>query len=295
MSGGTGFRPRHVAVSLHGVRANESPEQCLYAMVNKLAAYFDDSGKPADSPVVIFCGFVAPLDQWLAFERDWTAILRRPEFDVPHFHMREVRRGRGQFAKFLNNEPLVASLLERLQRLIRARVVETFGACVITNDYNTVNADYMLDERFGPPGVMAAGVSLTKLMSWNEKRQQPGSLTVVVDQGIDHWGLIDSGFYERYGFRLVPGEVSKVPGLQAGDFVAWELRRAMAAVATGQVAYWDQLRRQFMKFLAMFSPDQGESVNWWLLDEEELRRTFAGGDEGAAPRHAAARTSTTSS
>src|SRR5690242_20353130 len=87
----------HLALSLNLGRGVSAPQSCWWAM---LTVYFDDSGSHGSTRALVFSGFAAPLDQWLAFERDWRIVLTLPQFDLEYFHMKELRQGKGRFEKF---------------------------------------------------------------------------------------------------------------------------------------------------------------------------------------------------
>lgn len=243
-----------------------------------LTAYYDDTGKRGDTAVVCLFGFVAELEQWMRFDDDWRFVLNLPQFRLPYFHMREVRqaaRAKEQaFHKFQNNDSLRRDLFERLQHVIRARVLQSFSAIVMMADYNRLNADYEVEEQLGSPAAVATGVSIGKFLAWRNDRRPTEPFKVVCDQGMDDFSQLADKVHESWGFRLIPGVVDDTPGLQASDFAAWELQRAMSDVARGAVSYWDELRPPFVKFLKQFilTFEDGNQLPWFLIDEEQLMR-----------------------
>jgi hypothetical protein len=62
-----------------------------------------------------------------------------PQFDLEHLHMKELRNWKGRFAKFKNNSSLQRELFDRLQRIMRCRIQETFAVAVFLDDYDRVN------------------------------------------------------------------------------------------------------------------------------------------------------------
>ena len=242
-----------------------------------LTAYFDDSGQHGQTKVQALCGFVSTVDQWLLFERDWRHVLQMPQFDLEDLHMKKMNSGKGRYARFQNNLPLQAELFDRLQRVIKSRIIETFAGAVFLDDYDRLNREFMVTEYQGPPVVMAAQLAIVKLMKWKESQRASDSIQIVVDQGIDHWGLLDDSIYGTYGFRLQPAPVAATPPLQACDHAAWEVHRALTSLATGKARYWSDQRgslRALLRRLAGTSDGRG-IPNWFVCDEEELRRVFA--------------------
>jgi uncharacterized protein DUF3800 len=52
--------------------------------VAHLFAYFDESGKYKDHPVITFSGFVAGFQQWQNFQDKWNGLLREYKIDAVH-------------------------------------------------------------------------------------------------------------------------------------------------------------------------------------------------------------------
>lgn len=89
------------------------------------AEYFDESGKLADSRVVVFAGAFASLDDWEAMSRQWRRELRRAR--VSHVSMKEAIHGRGPFAEWKNSrekerDELLLTLADIAQRKIQFSV-----------------------------------------------------------------------------------------------------------------------------------------------------------------------------
>jgi hypothetical protein len=59
-------------------------------------AYIDDSGANTTSSVFVLGGFIAPVDNWLAFSTDWKAALDTPP-KLEYFKMKEAARLKDQF------------------------------------------------------------------------------------------------------------------------------------------------------------------------------------------------------
>jgi hypothetical protein len=264
----------HLALSLFLNRMLDSPESCGLAIIT---AYFDDSGHHGDTKALVVCGFVSPIDQWLSFEGDWRVILRMPQFDLEHLHMKELRSGVGRFAKFQNNLPLQRDLFERVYNILRVRTERTFAIAIILDDYDKVNADYKLFEAIGPALVIAAEFAIARTIAWWTAKHRDLPMSIVIDQGIDHFGLLDDRIYSRYGFRLVPASVKQTPPLQGSDVAAWEIHRALSGLATGAVKDYRQLRGSFKALLRKLSIDTDsdedrDNASWFVLDEAEMRR-----------------------
>lgn len=257
----------HLGVSLFLGKATTSPEQCWFAM---LTAYFDDSGSET-TPALVFCGYVAPLDQWLRFEHDWRAVLALPQFQLEYFHMKELRQGRGQFAKFKDNMPLQRDLFERLHRVIDVRTMEGFASAIVMPDYEAVNRQFRMREELNEPHVAAGRSAIGKMMAWRRTAHPSESMKVVVDQGVSGFGKLSDAVYKDYKFRIIPEIVKDSPPLQAGDLIGWELQREMArtiALRMGKAV--PPTRRSFTAILRRFRVN-----HWGVLDEPHLQKLCA--------------------
>ena len=150
-----------------------------------------------------------------------------PQFDLKHLHMKELRSGKGRFAKFQDNLKLQRDLFERLHNLLRVRTRRTFAGSVILEDYDKVDKDFRLLEIVGPPLVMAAEMAILKTMRWWKVKGDGQPISFVVDQGMLGYGLLSDRIYARYGTRIVPGNVAQIPPLQGADLAAWEIHRVL--------------------------------------------------------------------
>src|SRR5215831_17772262 len=103
------------------VQGTETDSQAALFLIGRIAltkytAYFDGSGSPADTAAVVVAGFVAPVDQWVDFERNWNECLKH--FGVSALHMREFAHSRGEFSSWKGNETKRRHFLGRLITII---------------------------------------------------------------------------------------------------------------------------------------------------------------------------------
>ena len=250
----------------------DAPDTCELAMIT---AYYDDSGSYGDTKALVVCGFVSSIDQWLLFERDWRVVLKMPQFDLEHLHMKDLR----SHPKFKDNLPLQRDLFERLQNILRVRTTRTFAGSILLDDYDRVNTDYRVSEDLGPPAVVAAEMAIVKMMTWRKRKCGDQPISIVVDQGILHFGLLSDRVYKRYGLRIVPAKVSDTPPLQGSDMAAWEIHRVLSDLATGKLTQAKQLRGSFRALLEKLNiagdnDDDYDNASWFVLDEPEMRRVF---------------------
>ena len=192
-----------------------------------LTGYFDDSGHITNKKVLLVCGFVASVERWALFEKEWAAILRQPKFGLDYLHMKEFRRYSGKFEKFKDDLMLQTALFSTLYELLQMRAEATFGCTVFLEDYERVNAEYMLRETYGHPFALAGCASINKAIGWMEAKRPNDRIQFVFDQGTDGWGELRSMAKKFWTDEVIPveGTFKKQTPLQAADHVAWEQHR----------------------------------------------------------------------
>lgn len=68
-------------------------------MITEFTAWYDASGAEDDPKMrpMGVCGLAATKPDWLGFEKDWEAVLRDPDFNVPYLHMKQFTQFRPPF------------------------------------------------------------------------------------------------------------------------------------------------------------------------------------------------------
>ena len=231
--------------------------------------YFDDSGHITNEKALVVCGFVASVEQWKVFEKDWQAILNHPQFDLDYLHMKEFRAYKGKFAKFKDNLPLQTELFSGLYGLIEARAEETFGATVLLRDYHNINGRYQLAERYGHPFALAGMTSIHKAIRWMEQNHPEDRINFVFDHDTDGWGHLLKAAKEMWIDEVipVPGTFKKQLPLQAADHVAWEKHRFITqAIDSSFAPQAVKARGSFHVLMEKFQ----QQDTWALLNEASL-------------------------
>jgi hypothetical protein len=255
----------------------------------RLVAFFDDSGNyveegaKGNTPALVICGFVAREDQWGWFDRDWREVLALPEFDLEHFHMREVNRGRGRFERFIGNQTLKEQLFDRLQRIIKVRTIATFGGTVEVDAWDTVNQDFQLAETYEKPVVLAGRLAIHRLLRWTESLAGDEQIAFIFDQGMRDWGLLRDSVYQAYNVPLTTAEMRSTTPIQACDLLAWELHRAIGGATEvvaspyGTITLTEAARPSFEalkeRFGRVVPVADGYQIHtpWFILNTEDLR------------------------
>jgi hypothetical protein len=183
-------------------------------VVTEYAVYLDDSGHPADQPYVIAAGFLSTKEGWLAFEREWKAVLRKhmigDVFHMADFHGKRTKREEGK-------------VMEDLTRIIVRRAQAAFSVIVEMKAYRKVNELYPLEECIGTPYAIAARAVAKGINEWKAKFYKPeDSLRVFVEAGTKHMGDMEEAF--RRDHLPVPQKIPKAhPAVQPCDLFAWEV------------------------------------------------------------------------
>lgn len=94
-------------------------------------AYFDESGKHVNEPIVTFCGVASPLSHFQNFDDEWNGILRR--YDLPLLTMKKALR---------TSRPL-SSVIRAESQSDRIEHLKPFADCI--RDYLELGIAIALD------------------------------------------------------------------------------------------------------------------------------------------------------
>jgi len=223
-------------------------------------AYFDASGSPDEGKALVVAGYVAPVDQWQEFDREWRGILA--EENVSEFHMRDFTVSRRQFASWKGDEPRRKRFLERLIGIIKRRVHKSFANAVILEHYNRVDAEHMFHESLGYPYALCGMGCMKDVQRWTERWQKEFPACIFED-GDKHKNEFKR-LIERFISWPEPIFHSKkdVVAFQAADLTAWESLKLYTQAESGENF---KLRR---------SLEELEKIpkDWSVYTENELRR-----------------------
>jgi hypothetical protein len=93
--------------------------------------HFDDSGTHPESSVAVCGCWIADVEQWECFCRDWQDASEQEEFGV--FHMADFYQGKEQFSVWRDDRK--RRVLNRLCTIIKTRVHRGCGFGVRKRDY----------------------------------------------------------------------------------------------------------------------------------------------------------------
>jgi hypothetical protein len=193
-----------------------------------LAAFFDDSGTHAGSPVVVLGGLLGTEEQWNAFGAAWGDLLDRPLPGKPplkQFHLSHIRGGHGEFADYTDAEQDHVTYLFR-QVILNTGLV-SLAAAVNRNAWNELVVGALADE-LGQPEHLCFVKCIEQVIQ-TVRLGKPGDKVVIAfDQGVqkklEQWAAYFSAESDKYpeiagiGFA----KVSEVLALQGADLIATE-------------------------------------------------------------------------
>jgi hypothetical protein len=134
-------------------------------VVALVSSYFDDSETLGDIWVV--GGYAGYVNQWEHFDRLWVAAL--DTHGVPYFHMREMGKPNGKFAKWHppeDHQDEVTAFFKDLVNAIRASGLRMFGSAIWFKDLERFNREKNIQIK---PYPLAAYACLTQVAQYYSK------------------------------------------------------------------------------------------------------------------------------
>jgi hypothetical protein len=136
--------------------------------------------------------------------------------------MREFAHSVGRFKMWKDEHARRASFLKRLIRVIKKRTRVSICVAVISDDYRAVNAEYPIDEIFGPPYALCGEALLAFVDEWITAEGHEKFPEMVFEDGDTGKGDLIEIFalhgHDAPAFR----PKCELNTLQAADLVAWE-------------------------------------------------------------------------
>ncbi len=185
--------------------------------------YIDDSGSSPDNRFAIAAGIVFPAKRIVAFEREWSAFLKKER--VPEIHASECAAANPRSYPGWN-ESRIARVLLQAQQIVLKYSVKGLSIGVHKQDYDEVVPKDMLSN-VGNHYIWALSSVLGLSYDWASKRSAPMEYVLDtpskqekrdIEEAIDYSDALYPGhFVGHYSFR----SRKEVPGLQAADLFAW--------------------------------------------------------------------------
>ena len=220
--------------------------KCFLAMYT---AYFDASGTLGE-PVMAVAGYVTTVEHWEKFDCGWRIALAHD--NVAYFHMKEFAGCRGAFKNWSADQvSRRTNLLKRLVDVVRVACgcgLSTLSA-VRKADFETVNQKFCLQETFGNPYSLCGVACALKAEQWKAQTSRTEPSEYVFEHGDKGWMELKTAF-DKYDLPI-PIQKKKrnrnnpngPTPLEAADFAAWEMRKAIATIEEKKLRGVAELRR----------------------------------------------------
>jgi hypothetical protein len=193
------------------------------------AAYYDTSGQQKDmSRPLVVAGLLSTESRWRRFEREWAAVLRRKEFNVPYLHMKEFSYSTGPYKDWKGDEPRRQGFLGALFTVIKRNVSKAYVTHLWPRDFVELNKSYVLKERLGGPYPLGASLAFAFVREWMGKKR-PGQPTEHYFEAGDDGQRLFRALHEKNGRiphikqKVDPDTGEWFKPFQASDFVAYEV------------------------------------------------------------------------
>jgi len=226
-----------------------------------IALYGDASGKEED-PIIAVGGVIARTDEWLKFEPKWNAVLK--EFGVPYFHMREFAHSVEAYkVGWKKNEIKRKAFVDALVKVIIPHVSYWMVACVLRSDYQKVDADYQLHERYYPY-TLCAMPCVDQAVAWRDAHWPTVDMEFFFECGDPHRGQLTNAVHARTGIDPIFRSRKTVP-LQVADFAAYEVRYIYNQLSVSRdILAYKQARGSFKRLWEI-------PAKWGQYEESNLR------------------------
>lgn len=197
-------------------------------------AYFDESGTPQDSKFLLVSGYIAPVREWLEFDRRWNQILA--SYGVKDFHMKDFAHSRGDFESWKGKEPKRKRFLGELINQICLHAKGSFSAALDLEGWKKANEKYPLDEptfAFAPYALCGA-MCVQVVEQWCERKHlSVDDVKFVFDDGAYQKGVLLERLSATFRLNPIFEKRGGIPGLQAADIAAYEYQKAAPQLAKG--------------------------------------------------------------
>ncbi len=179
-------------------------------------AHADDSGKKQTKMLVV-AGYLADSARWAELEKRWFIKTKKRG-------LREFHRADWDLKKYGND------FLIELGDLIYGYTQYGFAYFIYCRDWEEVAKDYALELFHALPYPICARACIGTVREWCATyKVQSDRMAYIFDKGSENAGelnellKIDESRDAR-GISFTPDDSDRIAGLQASDFLAWEMR-----------------------------------------------------------------------
>ena len=194
-----------------------------------LKAFIDDSGTGGDSEWVVLAGYIATVEDWLAFDDEWQEVLDQ-EPALKYFKSTEAESLKGQFSGFSKDQR--NERIDKFISVIQKRARQAIEVRVRLSYYNSIvrgNLPKVLDDPyyFLFTGFIFAATGMERVFG-------EGQPVECVFDSSERFGKPSTEFFKsmrtQYGDVIANANVAyrddkEFLPLQAADLLAWQVRR----------------------------------------------------------------------
>jgi hypothetical protein len=210
---------------------------------------FDASGDDS-TPYLTVAGFVSSAADWDKFAAVWSARLKQD--NIEFFHAADLDNFWGPFRHWQGRQDrktLRENLCADLMKILKSHVYQKFGSTVINNAFQKMDAN--LRKEFALCAYSAAGRTCEKqVREYVATHFTRGTeFAVVFEAGDKGKGKLQKRIAEDSGLdvKFLPKK-DAIP-LQAADWLAYELNKAVGKFGQGTLESESQLRWPMREFL----------------------------------------------
>jgi hypothetical protein len=236
--------------------------------------YLDASGSPDSNTILSVAGFIAPVEQWIFFERDWKAALK--QFGVSSLHMKHFAHSLGEYSKWKGDETTRRRFLSRLIAELKVRVHHSFVNSLYLPDYYDLDKTFCVSESLKPLG-LAGGGCILKVRNWADKWKVPqNEILYAFEDGDKHKGNLIDVANRYFGISPVFMKKSESVAFEAADLLAYEHFRANQKVCKNPGVYGLEDLRFPLQALSKI-PNGKDGEDWGIQDLPQMAENFKSG------------------
>lgn len=198
-----------------------------------LTAYFDESGTHDTAPIMCVAGYIAPVEDWLEFEREWMRELAH--WGLEYFHMHKYAHSLLHFERFRKHEQQRREIISRFTGIIKRRVSHGFAVWAKASDYESLTSERWR-QTFGSTYTICTRLCVDLVSSWAATNLSPESrISYVFAGGALHeseaerfmaWTVTNETLKSRSRYRAHSfADMKETTPLQAADILAYEAYR----------------------------------------------------------------------
>jgi hypothetical protein len=242
-------------------------------LIFMLTVYFDESynhltDKEPKIPLVYTVGgYLSTVQQWIAFESEWSEVLKKE--NIPYFHMADFESGFSYYKGWSKEKRI--RFLQKLHEIIHKYVLKGFVASIVLSDYDKLTAEQK-EIVFGEPHMCALFTCMKKIVTMCDDLNLYEPIAFVFEnsayngQIIDAFDKIPDDEKQRYRVGTVSFAGKEVVPLQASDILSYEVMKGLVRIVDE-----NNSRKPRASILNLAAPRIDE---WYYLDKEEFEKVL---------------------